>query len=193
LQFCQTPDHPKPLRDATDCQSFVSQVSSEGLWPSDSPTRSLARHFVGALRSRGSLAALVRDVARPSRARAREQRAVSEWWSAPAALVPERQDLDPFWIGAEPVIHIVPNSRKVETPDVRQRNVHGPSANPWLNRNDRRCALEFFADAVGRLRAIQPPPLFDVRICALARSLTSTASCRFTRGCAVRRGRPSAE
>src|SRR5688500_13524294 len=35
-------------------------VSSEGLCPSDSPTRSLARRFDGALRSRGSLAALVR-------------------------------------------------------------------------------------------------------------------------------------
>src|SRR5262249_13938294 len=37
--------------------------SSEGLRPSDSPTRSLARRFAGALRSRGSLAALVRAVA----------------------------------------------------------------------------------------------------------------------------------
>ena len=33
-------------------------VSSEGLRPSDSPTRALARRFVGSLRSRGSLAAL---------------------------------------------------------------------------------------------------------------------------------------
>ena len=35
-------------------------VFPEGLCPSDSPTRSLARRFVGALRSRGSLAALAR-------------------------------------------------------------------------------------------------------------------------------------
>ena len=34
---------------------------SEGLRPSDSPARSLARRFAGALRSRGSLAALVRS------------------------------------------------------------------------------------------------------------------------------------
>jgi YtkA-like len=34
--------------------------SSEGLRPSDSPTRSLARRFAGALRSRGALAALTR-------------------------------------------------------------------------------------------------------------------------------------
>ena len=37
-------------------------VLSEGLRPSDSPTRSLARRGAGALRSRGSLAALARDV-----------------------------------------------------------------------------------------------------------------------------------
>src|SRR6476659_3235209 len=36
-------------------------VSSEGLCPSDSPTRALARRFVGALRSRGSLAVLARS------------------------------------------------------------------------------------------------------------------------------------
>src|SRR5207344_2015018 len=35
-------------------------VSSEGLRPSDSPTRALARRFDGALRSRGSLARLAR-------------------------------------------------------------------------------------------------------------------------------------
>jgi hypothetical protein len=38
-------------------------VLSEGLRPSDSPTRSLARRFAGALRSRGSLATLARTVA----------------------------------------------------------------------------------------------------------------------------------
>ena len=36
-------------------------VSSEGLRPSDSPTRALARRSAGSLRSRGSLAALARD------------------------------------------------------------------------------------------------------------------------------------
>src|SRR5262249_61998826 len=35
-------------------------ILPEGLRPSDSPTRSLARRFAGALRSRGSLAALAR-------------------------------------------------------------------------------------------------------------------------------------
>ena len=35
---------------------------AEGLRPSDSPTRSLARRFVGALRSRGSLAMLARTL-----------------------------------------------------------------------------------------------------------------------------------
>ncbi len=39
-------------------------VLSEGLRPSDSPTRSLARRFAGALRSRGSLATLARAVPR---------------------------------------------------------------------------------------------------------------------------------
>ena len=34
----------------------MSRTSSAGLRPSDSPTRSLARRFAGALRSRGSLA-----------------------------------------------------------------------------------------------------------------------------------------
>src|SRR5918911_4785610 len=38
-------------------------VSSEGLCPSDSPTRALTRRSAGALRSRGSLAALARIVA----------------------------------------------------------------------------------------------------------------------------------
>ena len=38
------------------CRRSRSIVLSEGLRPSDSPTRSLARRFVGALRSRGSLA-----------------------------------------------------------------------------------------------------------------------------------------
>jgi hypothetical protein len=37
-------------------------VLSEGLRPSDSPTRSLARRFAGALRSRGSLALLARTL-----------------------------------------------------------------------------------------------------------------------------------
>ena len=41
-------------------------VLSEGLRPSDSPTRSLARRFDGALRSRGSLAMLARTVERAS-------------------------------------------------------------------------------------------------------------------------------
>ena len=41
-------------------------VSSEGLRPSDSPTRALARRFAGALRSRGSLAMLARTVQRAS-------------------------------------------------------------------------------------------------------------------------------
>src|SRR5262245_49740641 len=43
-----------------DARGFVDFIS-EGLRPSDSPTRSLARRFVGALRSRGSLAVLARD------------------------------------------------------------------------------------------------------------------------------------
>ena len=36
-------------------------ISSEGLRPSDSPTRALARRGVGALRSRGSLAVFARS------------------------------------------------------------------------------------------------------------------------------------
>jgi hypothetical protein len=40
----------------------MSVFSTEGLRPSDSPTRSLTRRFAGALRSRGSLAALARVV-----------------------------------------------------------------------------------------------------------------------------------
>src|SRR6478672_39609 len=42
----------------------MSALYSEGLRPSESPTRSLARRFAGSLRSRGSLAALVRSLAR---------------------------------------------------------------------------------------------------------------------------------
>jgi hypothetical protein len=45
------------LREAA---GTAEQISSEGLRPSDSPTRALAHRFVGALRSRGSLAALAR-------------------------------------------------------------------------------------------------------------------------------------
>ena len=41
-------------------------VFSEGLRPSDSPTRALARRCAGALRSRGSLAVLARTVERAS-------------------------------------------------------------------------------------------------------------------------------
>ncbi len=45
----------------TGARSTASTRSlTEGLCPSDSPTRSLARRFAGALRSRGSLAALAR-------------------------------------------------------------------------------------------------------------------------------------
>ena len=44
----------------------VLLVLSEGLRPSDSPTRSLARRFAGALRSRGSLAMLARTLERAS-------------------------------------------------------------------------------------------------------------------------------
>ena len=44
-------------RDAGGQGHFLS----EGLCPSDSPTRSLARRFAGALRSRGSLTALARS------------------------------------------------------------------------------------------------------------------------------------
>src|SRR6266850_7242539 len=40
---------------------------SEGLRPSDSPTRSLARRFAGALRSRGSLAMLARSLSASAR------------------------------------------------------------------------------------------------------------------------------
>jgi len=40
----------------------MSFVLSEGLRPSDSPTRPLARRFAGALRSRGSLAMLARTL-----------------------------------------------------------------------------------------------------------------------------------
>jgi hypothetical protein len=39
-------------------------ILPEGLRPSDSPTRSLARRFAGALRSRGSLAMLARSASR---------------------------------------------------------------------------------------------------------------------------------
>ena len=42
-------------------------VFSEGLCPSDSPTRSIARRFAGALRSRDSLAALARTAQPPGR------------------------------------------------------------------------------------------------------------------------------
>src|SRR6185295_14502182 len=43
-----------------------SHHSTEGLRPSDSPTRALARRFAGALRARASLAALVRISLRSS-------------------------------------------------------------------------------------------------------------------------------
>ena len=46
--------------------SAIELLLSEGLRPSDSPTRSLARRFVGALRSRGSLARLARILDRAS-------------------------------------------------------------------------------------------------------------------------------
>src|SRR5262245_39188260 len=46
-------------RARTNSESTL--VLSEGLRPSDSPTRSLARRFAGPLRSRGSLAVLARD------------------------------------------------------------------------------------------------------------------------------------
>src|SRR5690348_10529367 len=42
------------------CFRTPASSISEGLCPSDSPARSLARRFAGALRSRGSLAALAR-------------------------------------------------------------------------------------------------------------------------------------
>src|SRR4029079_14044278 len=42
---------------------LISYLLSEGLRPSNSPTRALAPRFVGALRSRGSLAMLARFLA----------------------------------------------------------------------------------------------------------------------------------
>src|SRR6185503_11387781 len=44
------------------CDQRRTSISTEGLRPSDSPTRSLARRFAGALRSRGSLATLARSM-----------------------------------------------------------------------------------------------------------------------------------
>ena len=41
---------------------LVASYWAEGLRPSDSPTRALARRFAGSLRSRGSFAALTRVV-----------------------------------------------------------------------------------------------------------------------------------
>src|SRR5262245_57444403 len=41
LAFCQTPDHPRPPRAATDCQSFVSQngIIAAAALPVDIRTR----------------------------------------------------------------------------------------------------------------------------------------------------------
>src|SRR5262249_8641487 len=50
-----------PVDGAAEHLGAVHLALSEGLRPSDSPTRALARRFAGSLRSRGSLAALVRD------------------------------------------------------------------------------------------------------------------------------------
>ena len=47
---------------STDCGRIASSDLSEGLRPSDSPTRALARHCAGALRARGSLAMLARTL-----------------------------------------------------------------------------------------------------------------------------------
>src|SRR5438876_11575946 len=44
------------VEPAAALRALRTLVSSEGLRPSDSPTRALARRFAGALRSRGSLA-----------------------------------------------------------------------------------------------------------------------------------------
>src|SRR4029450_6672566 len=46
--------HPDLLGSLTGKYTGNHRTRSEGLRPSDSPTRSLARRFVGALRSRGS-------------------------------------------------------------------------------------------------------------------------------------------
>ena len=54
------------LKMETARQLNRGQILAEGLHPSDSPTRSLARRFAGALRSRGSLAMLARIVERAS-------------------------------------------------------------------------------------------------------------------------------
>ena len=51
---------PAPSGNALMTVVIFDPVLPEGLRPSDSPTRSLARRFAGALRSRGSLAALAR-------------------------------------------------------------------------------------------------------------------------------------
>ena len=51
---CVCQARPSGMRD--DRRAAGSPRSTEGLRPSDSPTRSLARRFAGALRSRGSLA-----------------------------------------------------------------------------------------------------------------------------------------
>ena len=59
----------KPLQDVLEIhlpeyglhwRMFDARNHSEGLRPSDSPTRSLASHFAGSLRSRGLTRALVR-------------------------------------------------------------------------------------------------------------------------------------
>src|SRR5215472_9765357 len=71
------------------------------------------------------------------------------------ALVPKRQDLDSLWITSDPVVHVVTNSREVEPPNVRQRDVQRVRSDIRLDRDDRGRALKLFANRVRRLRPVK--------------------------------------
>ena len=59
-------------------------------------------------------------------------RTILERRPASATLVPERQDLNSFRVGQQPVVDVIANSREVQAANAGQRNVQGAGPGFWL-------------------------------------------------------------
>jgi hypothetical protein len=66
--------------------------------------------------------------------------------------VPEREDLDTFWVRDRPGVDVIANAREVKT-TTGERTVSGASTDFRLEGNEQRGAFEFLADGVGRFRS----------------------------------------
>ena len=94
--------------------------------------------------------------------------------TAAATLVPKREDLDAFRIGNQPVVDVIANTREVKTTNACERNVSGAGADLGLNGDEQRGASSSSRIALGAFGGLTRHQSWATRICARARSLTST-------------------